>query len=644
MSIRTKLLSWRNINTDSDFSKYIETVSEPWVIEWLQVSTNSVAVWKCWVPCERTNWETIYSLVENFSALTIDTSWTWYVIVEIGQTYIDDWSLINEDWTWVATIKVVSELPTKNYLELASISSWTITDTRNMIKKVWELDTEIKTLTSFVDDIDERVEALEEAAAMDHLEEIWIVWEKYLLWDELFNQNTPNYNDSTVEANVGDISDNTEIHIQRQGSWVASNELKLKVKMAWSPTTSLVVEVRKWIKVNAWDKEAYWYWDSENIIWTATIPYTSFSSDWNEITVELDNEFWWTEWELLDIVLYQSNWTTVIVNDTNYFVIACDSTQTSEAFSYVSVNWNSRTRSKDMPYCVSTWFLGVVLCKAFEMVDWYSNTVYASWPFTKTLDNSQKQTSGWWVLEENIYENNTSYTQKVKLAANPSSTFPYQSNSEWYAFEIVWGSAGWSGSISVQRSGASWEITLNPWYHIRLRYRQSYTSSWSCTPNISNIQFMTSPTKVYYDYAPIRLLPMEEKDLWLKAKCNLFWMTDDNSFYTPYDKDKEAFERNTVSWGLDFVKKQWTAHTGNANDIDYTMKGYWYIRISVYCYASWATSYNWRLTVNWTIIAQGVSVNNWAFSWLYFLKPWDVVNVHYNATFCVYELKDYYLG
>jgi len=50
MAIRTALLNWNVINRDADFSKYIETVSEAWVIEWLAVSSSSVAIGKARVP------------------------------------------------------------------------------------------------------------------------------------------------------------------------------------------------------------------------------------------------------------------------------------------------------------------------------------------------------------------------------------------------------------------------------------------------------------------------------------------------------------------------------------------------------------------------------------------------------------------
>lgn len=353
MAIRTALLNWNNINRDTDFSKYIETVSEPWVIEWLAVSSSSVAIWKARVPCERSNGDEIFALVYVTSAQSISGNGDVYI--EVGQTYIDNWELSPEDWTGIATISV-GTMPAKNALKLATITSGVVEDKRNMIHKLDELNQIIED----IQDLDGRVEALEEADAIDHLEESWLVWELYTLNDKLFKQYTPALADSTVDCNVGDVAANTQIHIQRIASWVESNQLKLKVKKTWSPTQNLIVEVRKWVQVTVTaNAEAYWYGDQ--VVASGSIAYSSISTSYQELTVTLNNNFWGTKGELLDVVVYQNNST---VNASNYFCVACDSTQYSEWFSYVSVNGSTRTRSKLMPYCISDGFAQSLLVKA----------------------------------------------------------------------------------------------------------------------------------------------------------------------------------------------------------------------------------------------------------------------------------------
>ena len=245
-----------------------------------------------------------------------------------------------------------------------------------------------------------QITQLVEAGTPSYLGITGIVWEKYTMEDTLFLQKTPTFTDSAIAINVGDIDKNKEIHIQRIGSWTVSNQLKLKMKKFWAPTTSVVVEVRKWVKVDVSDKEAYRY--GGEVVATTTIAYTQFTTDWKEFTLTLNNQFWSTKGELLDIVVYQQ-WG--IVNSTNYYQIACDSTQYSEAFSYVSVNWSSRVREKLMPYCISDWFAQWLLAKVANVL------IVNNTPVLKTDIPSKKvevSRYNWEVVLASFYaDNNT---------------------------------------------------------------------------------------------------------------------------------------------------------------------------------------------------------------------------------------------
>lgn len=471
MAIRTALLNWNNITRDTDFSKYIESVSEPWVIDWLEVTSTKVWIWKAWVLCERTNGDTIYALVYNTSEVTI--SWNGDVYIQVNQTYIDNGELANEDGTWIATISV-GTMPSKNALKLATISSGTVTDARNMIKKLDEFNTEVESIFEQLSDLDERVEHLEEAWAIDHLEESGVVWELYTLSDKLFKQYAPKLADCTLEANVWDVADNTQVHIQAIGSGVASNTLKLKVKKSGAPTTALYVEVRKWIQVTVTEnEEAYWYGDSSNIIATGNLAYTNFSSDFAEVTFTLNNEFWATKGEILDIVVYQASNT---VNASNYYVLACDSTQYSEAFSYVSVNGVTRTRSKLMPYVLSNGFLQSLLCKAhtrmssnwisavkeyWELTSFDSNTTiltyYNNSPHELTAYASFKW--GWAVSFQSTAQIISSNWQNktVTLYTNWMSDYAQYRYQTW----TVTVPANWSVSLVVKPYNSGWPVKLS---------------------------------------------------------------------------------------------------------------------------------------------------------------------------------------
>ena len=514
MAIRTALLTSKNINLDTDFSKYIETVSEPGVIEGLAVTASSVATGIAWVLCERTNGETIYSLVQNFNAVSI--SGDGYVIISIPQNIVDNWGG-NEDGTGIASIEVVSELPEKNYLLLATITGGVVEDNRNMIKKVWELSTEIDSIFAQLEDLDQRVDKLEAADAIDHLEERALVWENYSLSNTLFKQLTPTLANSTVEANIGDVAANTQVHIQRLGSGTASNQLKLKLKSAGSPTTGLTVEVRKWVKVNVSSSEAYWY--GNEVIATGTIAYGNISNSWSEITVTLNNEFGGTEWELLDIVLYQ---TGSIVNASNYYIMACDSTQWSEGFSYVCVNGTTRTRQKLMPYCVSSGFAQAMLSKvASGTVNWnifdsysYSWNLKPNWswssPYPYTLPN-------YTVKDHNFTWNNMSITL-YHDSTSASSLKLYFNNTE-----IVSQTLGDRKDYTFSNKS----FNIPAWSSITNML--SVTPAWIYLKSISMSSYYTKT--ISKTVSTHKSKPRQLKAIWEKATCTLFGYHIDNTRY-----------------------------------------------------------------------------------------------------------------
>ena len=351
-----------------------------------------------------------------------------------------------------------------------------------------------------------------QSGASDHLEDEGLVGSYYEITDPMFRQLTTIYDNATEEANVWDINANTELHIQRQGSWTASNQLKLKVKMWWSPTTSLIVEVRKWVSViNQNKKQSYWYGDSNNVIASATLPYTTFSSSWQEITVNLNNSFGWTEWELLDVVIYQASH---IVNASNYYVIACDSTQQSDAFQYLKIANDLTTvkQSGMIPYCISGWFATVLLTKVTTA------GAYALPRNLKTLWEKAKLTTFGrhtdWVWLDHKSEDTIEYvhwwyktfTIKWSETSTPASAFvDYEDDLEWMTkwdaatlqaiYDFIWFkwvrlNAAWKETADVDLTNMSWESGLTSWDNVMVKFPLRWvkmTKSWStCTLSITD--------------------------------------------------------------------------------------------------------------------------------------------------------------
>lgn len=570
MTIRTNLLNGNVINKDSDFSKYIETVSEPWVIEWLSVSTTEVSSWKARVPCLRSNGEKLYALVSITSAESI--SWEWDVYIEVKQSFINDWELANDDWTGIAEVKVWT-IPENNALLLATIDDWVVEDKRNMIKKVWELYTAIQTLQWQVRTIEEQIDFLVNESASS-LKEAGVVGEKYLLSDDLFRQKTPVYNDATENQYVWNENANKEIHIQRIGSWTASNKIYLKVKSVWSPTTWLIVEVRKWIEVDVSDDEAYWYWWStvEDLICSWTIPYSWITWDYQMLEVTTDAEFWGNRWELLDIVVYQ---TGNIVNASNYYVIACDWSQYSEWFSLVSVNGTARSRSKLCPYCVASGFLDMMLCKVKTASDSTTTSISTSttrtWTSTETYTTTQAYSTLYLVM---------SYDCTSTEVWSSSSSVDWVWQNDWSISVSVWwttvitqtidrtlSNSSWNKTIKLSNIGSWTEIGLtivNPWYWTRnvpwVSYYNIHSVSWSLVVS-PNQRKVVKPLK-----------PVENKSIGQETYWISYWRLNDWTWY--WEFDWEIYESATT-WSITLWNCLWFKVITDANWEQYKIPIYW---------------------------------------------------------------------
>lgn len=511
--LRTALLWGNTIALDADLSKYIETVSDQWVIEGLEVSSNSVAPGKAWVKATRSNGETIMTLVQNTEALAVDTSGTKKIWLEIRQEAIDNGLLNNEDWTWIAEIKTWPSVPSQNFLLLASVAAGQVKDERNLIPKIQSVAQKTSTLEEKMTTAEGQITQLVEAGTPSYLGITGIVWEKYTMEDTLFLQKTPTFTDSAIAINVGDIDKNKEIHIQRIGSWTASNQLKLKLKKFWAPTTSVVVEVRKWVKVDVSDKEAYRY--GGEVVATTTIAYTQFTTEWKEFTLTLNNQFGGTKGELLDIVVYQQ-WG--IVNSTNYYQIACDSTQYSEAFSAVAVNGNSRVRNKLMPYCVNEGFVEECLSKKSDEVmniEW-SVPIINEW--AKSGDIARYETK--------VFHTLTGYKKlHISFLWNVSS-------SEWWFTVRVNGNNYFNWYSSIDN-----DLVCNPEDVIQF---VAYNSGSSTTFSYQYLRI--------FNKAPIllkkntELLPRRLVNIGEMVATTLLGLHTDNS-WKPYEK-KQAIELN----------------------------------------------------------------------------------------------------
>jgi len=556
MAIRTSLLNGNNISRDADFSKYIETVSEPWVIQWLTVTSSQVAIWKARVPCERTNGETIYALVTVSTPVSI--SWNGDVYIEVSQTYIDDWELANEDWTGIATISVWT-MPNKNALKLAEKNWSTITDARNVIAKVWELNTYIQSLNTRMNIAEQEIDELIADSATDCLEEAGLIWEKYTLADSLFRQKTPVFSVSTTAYNIWDVDWNKQVHIQRIWSWTPSNKLKISAKKIWAPTTWLVVEVRRWVEVDVSNTEAYWYWGDLVCSWS--IWYASFTTDFQEFEITMSWQFWGTKWELLDVVVYQ---TGNIVNSTNYYAVACDSSQFSEWFSLVAVNWNTRTRSKLMPYCISDWFASALLCKTSTAWSWTAVTQsfsvstpksWEQWTWTLTYTTTQTYTKMYitvsWVEDQENYHWNENARIVILVWWTQKLNRYIAKNESWSETVVVNNVSSWTVITTNITAPTGWGNAGSYWWHtIRWTVSYSASQSWVIRP----------------------LIATELKEIWQQWVWMSYWRREDWTRYWEFDW---TVHNSATTWSVTLWNCIWFKVITDANGEKYKIPIYW---------------------------------------------------------------------
>lgn len=387
---------------------------------------------------------------------------------------------------------------------------------------VWEINEQISSIQQDVSEI-------QKVWSIDHLEEVWIVWEKYTLEDDLFRQHTPKDEDSVVEMPVWNTNDNKEVHIQRIWSGIISNKLKLKIKLKWSPTVTLVAEVRKGVKVDVNDKEAYWYWQQSICSWS--LPYVPFTHERQEVEFTMNKQFWWVEWELLDIIVYQQ-WKKVDAE--NYFILACDSTQYSEAFSCVRVNWNTRNREKLMPYAKSDWFTESLLCKI----------------------NDERLEVG--SMEEEIWSWSMNWTQTGIFATLTDTEFWVYNvfiNSSWWqntSFEIfVWGKkVEW---FNVYKTSVNKEVIVDKGEKIELK-----CNTWLYTFSRRVFRKKFSLIK----RAQKLLYPKNINNIWENMKVDSFWNFWERRCWEVnvnenYEKTEWSIPLTSVAWFITIRGNNW---------------------------------------------------------------------------------------
>lgn len=133
---RTAFINGSGIAYDKDYSLTARTIITPWVIEGLEVQNGKVTPGIAFIEVTRTATtpqEKVYVIFENTTEIDINTTGTKKIFVKVPQENIND-PMYNQSSEDIATIETAEEYPSENYLPLASITTWTISDERPEIE------------------------------------------------------------------------------------------------------------------------------------------------------------------------------------------------------------------------------------------------------------------------------------------------------------------------------------------------------------------------------------------------------------------------------------------------------------------------------------------------------------------------------
>ena len=598
-------LNWENITYDHDISGLMRGLIDWGVIEGGTVVGNKLQPVQAIVPLVRSNGQKILAFFESDEVIDLPTTGDYKVYIEVDQSKVDFGGNNAEDWTWIASIKTWPSVPSQNFLLLATATGGVVRLDRTVIPKVGQLAGRISVVEKKTTDATTKISKLEESGTPSYLGITGIVWEKYTMQDTLFLQKTPTLADSTIAINVGDIDVNKEQHIQRISSGAASNQLKLKMDKVLSPTSSVVIEVRKGIKVDVNEREAYWYGGWE-VLATATLPYTKFNTEAQEITVDLNKSFQLPKGNLYSVVVMQQGG---IVNANNYYRVYCDSTQWSEAFSAVAVNGDEKTCSYMSAYCVSDAFADSLFAKNKE------KEISISGKYD--LSNAPI----WWVWYSGsvskvlLYRPNiakTFFTWNPRLTVN--ITWELHNQSSWYTHWDYSPRLTWPFNVPIllQKPNPHWLATpqwswwgeLSGELNVDFNYYQYW--NWYSRNDKNKLYANTVLTGKFIernvDYFGY---PIENKWIGEQVGCAMFWI----------------FKWNKVNWIAPRIKIPLNKTTAWENVSSSWVAPYdWLLEVSWSC---WGKSWEWSsVSINWKWLSTTESAGTgWydVHSWYWFI-------------------------
>lgn len=388
---RVALINWENINQDYDLAKIIKSIVTNWVVEWLEILDWKVTPWYAFVNITRDQ-ESFPIIFANTEDLIIDTTWTKKVFIEINQENIDDWSINNANWTWIWEIKIWASYPSENFLSLASISSWVITDERVFINFRWYKRKGLNiNKVLYVDENWYEVE-LAYDTTIDEWKAIvisstWLTLQSpsvNIVW--LIEKINPVWNDLIVLSDSEDENSNKKTKLSSIIDFAKQNFFDKPVLYTWS----------------------WWEWNLIISSWTTSLnPNTIY--EYNNVTIS-----WWT---------LTTNWLT----DNGSLLILLVSWTFKMTWWIINMNWlwGSWNKLEDMQAQVWYW-------RSYKDARWSTNWRQDWFPVSV------------WTYKQ-LFENVTCW-----------SWWSWANDWYWWQYIMRWGRWGWWVIIIANKIEFTW--------------------------------------------------------------------------------------------------------------------------------------------------------------------------------------------
>ena len=608
-----------NRNYDKDISKIIQTFINAWVISWLNISWWSIQPWYWFVQLTRSSWDVFLSLIEVTSAIAVDVTWTKKVWIEVSQSKIDDWSSNAVDWTWIASVQTGASYPAWNFIKIAWIVSWVVTDEREVRTIKYSA---MKELTDWIASqnfttqtyVDAQVaSAIVTAWAIEAIieKDSYVLWEQCIINDNLFPEKWPTFAEAVTVQNIGDVTANTRVILYDFWSWISSNTKKLSLRKFVSPSVNLSVRL----------ETIDWSWNPTGTLVNANANSVVTSASLTTSLVDTTVTFWGNfiipKWQKYAVVL---NAVWDVVNWTNYFWVWCvlKNTTTQQAKRW---NWSSYSTIINN-ITDNAWWLTTTASSTSS--DWQRILVNKNIFITQlvkvsacTATRARIFLNWWWLLATATFSWDIA-TLSTPLYAWVWTSLRVEYDNNWSTYNSrnstpgAWIFPAWTNVSYIIWSVNQWDIS-NINYNIASIvsyediYTFPYTSSNLCLSTVLSKADARYSYKLPIDFTRIA---NEAKNAWENVSVARLWLKRWFSWISnvPYYASNTPWLISATPGNNIYMIWEW---------IDTSVIDIWSCISNAYTIASWSIWASWSIDSLWILARTDmvISIDCFRSSW-----------------------------